>query len=158
MTGILGGLVGSAVGASAIATGGVVTTSGAYTYHRFSSGGTFQVVNGVGKTFEVLAIGKSGSRGTNTTSSATAGGGPGAGDVASSSFQLANGQYTVTIATIFGGSSNFGGLLTAGGGGNGGRSTAAATSGAGGGGGGAGSATTSLRTGCLLYTSDAADE
>ncbi|MDD5463776.1 MAG: IPT/TIG domain-containing protein, partial [Candidatus Moranbacteria bacterium] len=69
-TGFLGGGV--------VATGGTITTSGAYTIHTFTSSDTFSVTNGGEVEYLVVAGGGGGGTSSGT---ATGGGGGGAGDM-----------------------------------------------------------------------------
>ena len=73
-----------------VATGGSVTTSGAYTYHTFNSSGTF-VVNKT-YTMDYLIVAGGGSGGTGR-----AGAGGAGGYIATDSASIAPSSYTVTI-------------------------------------------------------------
>jgi hypothetical protein len=73
-----------------VATGGSITTSGAYTYHTFASSGTF-VVNKT-YTMDYLIVAGGGSGGTGR-----AGGGGAGGYIATDAASIAPGSYTVTI-------------------------------------------------------------
>lgn len=76
-------------GRTEAASGGIVTTSGGYTYHTFNSSGTF-IAN---RNLEVdsLVVAGGGSGGYDR------GSGGGAGGYLASSFSLANGSYLVTV-------------------------------------------------------------
>jgi hypothetical protein len=71
------------------ATGGNVTTSGAYTVHTFTANGTFQVTTG-SKDVEYLVVAGGGGGGTN-------GGGGGAGGFITSSLLVTTQSYAVTV-------------------------------------------------------------
>jgi len=74
-----------------IATGGTVTTSGSYTYHTFTSTGSF-VLGSTAKTIEYLIVGGGGG------GAYYAGAGGGAGGLIQSSFSgTANTTYTMTV-------------------------------------------------------------
>lgn len=72
------------------AVGGTITYASPYTYHTFTSSGTFQVTSGV-KSVDYLIVAGGGGGGQNN------GGGGGAGGVISSATSLSLGSYTVTI-------------------------------------------------------------
>jgi hypothetical protein len=57
------------------ATGGTITTAGAYTYHTFTSNGTFTVTQGSYQEIDYFAIAGGGAAGRNTASGGNAGGG-----------------------------------------------------------------------------------
>lgn len=78
------------------ATGGTVTTSGSYTYHTFTSSGTFQVIAG-SKTCEYLVIAGGGGGGGSGSSGSGPRGGGGAGGVLNGSFSAAAGSYSITV-------------------------------------------------------------
>jgi len=126
-----------------VATGGTVTTSGGYKYHKFTSSGTLSVTTG-GKV-EYLIVAGGGGGGTDQ------GGGGGAGGYISGLATLSSGNHSITVGGggaggpsvayrgIQGGNSSFGSIQTAiGGGGGGGLSER--NGGAGGSGGGGASA------------------
>jgi hypothetical protein len=73
------------------ATGGTITTSGGYTYHTFTTSGSFQV----NKTIAVDVLTVAGGAG----GGATRGGGGGAGGYLASSLQLSPQQYPVVIGS-----------------------------------------------------------
>ena len=163
-------------GGSVTATGGTITTdeSGAYTIHSFnnaSSPKTF--TTDTAQDVEILLI-AGGGAGSNDY-----GGGGGAGGViVHPSFAVSAGAHSIVIGTggasgtaipgPSGTNSTFSTLTAVGGGGGGGWSSVNGVNGGSGGGGGrgasngtAGSGTQTSPaggTGCLLYTSDAADE
>ena len=83
-TGFLGGGIN--------ATGGTVTTDGAYTVHKFTSSGTFTVTSGSGNV-EALVVAGGGGGGGNYSGS----GGGGGGVVYNSSFSVSAGSKTVTV-------------------------------------------------------------
>lgn len=118
------------------ATGGTVTTSGGYTIHTFTAGGTFQVTSGSADV-DVLVVAGGGPGGGDL------GGGGGAGGVKTGTVGVTVGSYTVTIGaggtTTAGGDSSALGI-TAHGGGPGGDNGQAGDPGGSGGGGGADSA------------------
>jgi hypothetical protein len=131
------------------ASGGVITTSGAYTIHKFTSTGTFEAFTGL--TAEYLVVGAGGGGGNGTSNVGYGGGGGGgvkssiAGDTGSlSSASLTAGNYTCTVGAggsptnlggFVGGNSSFAGFATAVGGGGGKSSGAGTANGAAGGGG-----------------------
>lgn len=129
------------------ASGGTVTTSGGYTYHTFTSSGTF-IVTGPAKTMEYLIVAGGGGGGGGQVSIAGGGGGGGAGGVKNSSLSVSANSYTITIgaggsggagtnvAGSNGGSSSFAGVSTTGGGGGAGHTGASGNNGGSGGGGG----------------------
>jgi hypothetical protein len=92
-----------------VATGGTTYTQGGYTYHKFTSSGTFTVVSGT-RTIEYLVVAGGGSGGTTTNGSFgngqyTASGAGGGGGVL-------NGTYTslnLTVTVGVGGTVNNGG-------------------------------------------------
>ena len=132
---------------SLTATGGTITTSGDYKYHKFTSSGTFAVsdVGNQTPTIEYLVVAGGGSGGP-------VGGGGGAGGVRTSSATATVNNYTVTVGAggatksygsggqaNDGSSSSFNGLSCTGGGGGGGITTSGEYHGrSGGSGGGAG--------------------
>lgn len=131
-----------------LASGGAQVTTGGYSYHKFTSNGTFTVTGAPATaTFEVLSIGGGGgsSNSYNGQVNITSGaGGGGAGGVALQSVNLTPGNYAVVVgagggSTSSGSASQFGSLTAAIGGGRGGSSysSVSPTSGGSGGGGGA---------------------
>ena len=79
-----------------VATGGTITTDGAYTVHKFTSSGTFQITSVTGGatcSVEYLVVAGGGGGGANH------GAGGGAGGFITSSFERGNGSYTVTVGT-----------------------------------------------------------
>jgi len=119
-----------------VATGGTITTDGAYTVHTFTAGGTF-TVTGSG-TVDVLAVGGGGGGGGNLRD----GGGGGGGFQYVTAHPVAAGAYAVTVGAggaphTNGGNSVFD-TITAYGGGRGGAYTSYIDNGADGGCGGGG--------------------
>lgn len=95
------------------ATGGTITSSGGYTIHTFTSGGTFTVTGSAN--VEVLVVGGGGNGGT-TNSDCLGGGGGGAGGLLyNSSFAVTAQAYPITIGGA-GGNSVFSTLTAIGGG------------------------------------------
>lgn len=144
----------ASLGATAKATGGMVTSDDTYIYHTFLASGTFTPTQSLSCDYLVIAGGGSGGR---SYSVSQAGGGGGAGGLlAATSYGVTATPYTVTIGA--GGASvstqatpgNYGsnsvfGAITATGGGRGGESAnqnGALTGGSGGGGGGTGGGNT----------------
>jgi hypothetical protein len=127
------------------ATGGTTTESGGYTFHTFTSSGTFQVTSGSGNV-ELLVVG--GGAGGGTGGTAGRGGGGAGGIVYSSAFPVSTGSYTVTVGgggapgadtsstSGNGVNSSFNTLVAIGGGGAGPHATAGTAGGSGGGGSG----------------------
>jgi hypothetical protein len=76
----------------ASATGGTVTTSGAYTIHTFATSSTFTIVAG-SKIVQYIVVGGGGSGGS------SAAGGGGAGGVLVGSMELTPGSYSVVIGS-----------------------------------------------------------
>ena len=119
------------------ATGGTITTSGGYTYHKFTSGGTFTPSGSM--SVEVLLVGGGGGGGTDR------GGGGGGGGVVTSTITVSGATSAVVGAGAAnggtGGNSQFSSLLANGGGygGGGKHSGAPVNGGTGGSGGGGGS-------------------
>ena len=72
------------------ASGGNVTTSGGYTYHTFTSSGTFTVISGQ-RSANVLIVGAGGGGGSRH------GGGGGAGGYIAQTMTLTAGNYTITV-------------------------------------------------------------
>src|ERR1700690_537169 len=75
-----------------VATGGTITTDGAYTVHTFTAGGTFQITSGSGNV-ECLVVAGGGGGGWGN------GGGPGGGAgglVYQAARAMVAGAYTVT--------------------------------------------------------------
>ena len=142
-------LVGGGAAPTCSATGGTITTDGAYTVHKFTSNGTFEITSVSGGatcnvTYLVVAGGGGGGRG--------AGGGGGAGGMRTSTLARGAGSYTVTVggggagATLTttkgstGDNSVFDTITSAGGGGGG---SSGSTVGVGGGSGGGGTGSSS---------------
>ena len=124
------------------ASGGTITTSGAYKIHTFTTSGTFTIASNPGsRTFEVLVVAGGGGGG----GSHGGGGGGGGGVVSSTGVVAPNGVYTITVggggtggsAPVAGNDSSALGL-TAVGGGRGGQETNAPGGNGGSGGGGSG--------------------
>ena len=129
-----------------VATGGTITTSGAYKIHTFTTTGntTFTLTSPASITAQVLVVGGGGAGG-----SAYVGGGGGAGGaVFNGSFTIASGSYTVTVGAggvrttagvgyvgPSGANSSFSSITGTGGGGGGSYMNVAATNGGCGGGG-----------------------
>lgn len=127
------------------ASGGVITTNGAYRIHTFTNSGTLTV--GIAGDVEVLVVGGGGGAGTGLSQpNASPGGGGGGGVIYTSSFSVATGPITVIVGAggypvhlengQQGGNSVFSTLTAIGGGGGGKGHTG--VGGAGGSGGGAG--------------------
>jgi hypothetical protein len=127
-------------GKTEVAAGGTITTSGGYTYHTFTSSGTFSANRNL--TVDVLAIGGGGGGGSQ------AGGGGGAGGVLyAESYYVGASTYSVVVGSGGSGSSSasvkgnnginssFSALSAIGGGGGGSNSSAAGANGGSGGGG-----------------------
>lgn len=135
-----------------VATGGTISYSGGYTYHTFTSGGTFTVLAGNLTTDIIVVAGGGGGGGSAQYSG---GGGGGGGAVINMTQSISAGSYAVTVgsgggagtASINGGNgtnSSFVnvGVITIqarGGGGGGGYQKSGSPGGSGGGGGGYGS-------------------
>ena len=130
-----------------VATGGdLITTSGSYKIHTFTTVGTSSfTINSIGSTpsIEYLIVGGGGAGGSNNNC-----GGGGAGGLIYNTASLSVGTYTITVGQSGsvasgvsngnnGGNSTFNGLIALGGGGGGG-STAGSNGGSGGGNGGGG--------------------
>ena len=127
--------------ATAIVSGGTVTTSGAYTIRTFTSSGTLTIGGGVTSVY-ALVVGGGGGGGADT------GGGGGAGGVLyAANFAVSNGSYPITIGQggvggtgsnngSNGGNTTFSTLTAIGGGGGGGARCASALLQGGSGGGG----------------------
>jgi hypothetical protein len=130
-----------------VATGGdLITTSGSYKVHTFTTVGTSSfTINSIGSTpsIEYLIVGGGGAGGSNNNC-----GGGGAGGLIYNTASLSVGAYAITIGQSGsvasgvsngnnGGNSTFNGLIALGGGGGGG-STAGSNGGSGGGNGGGG--------------------
>lgn len=133
--------------ALAVPTGGTVSTSGGYRYHKFTSSGTF--TNTVASlSVEHVIVAGGGGGGDNH------GGGGGAGGLISGSGTLSTGNFSVTVgaggsyghAPTSGGNSSFNGN-TANGGGSGGSGDPGQAPASGGSGGGAGGHSTPTFTG-----------
>ena len=133
------------------ASGGSVSTSGGYKYHKFTSSGTFTVTGDLGKTVEVLMVAGGGGGGRDDYSGGRGAGGGGAGGLISPTINNLQSSLTVVIGAggtnsgsngapgTQGGNTSVTGLTTAiGGGGGGSHSTVTnngiATSGGSGGG------------------------
>lgn len=125
----------------AVPTGGSITTSGGYRYHKFASSGTFTTYANFSKTVEYLVVAGGGGGGYDR------GGGGGAGGLLQSSTSISGASsHTVTIGGGGGGNqgtnqgygynSSFGSIATATGGGFGGNAGNAGGGGGSGGGGG----------------------
>lgn len=130
------------------ATGGTISTVGSYTYHTFTSPGSFALTSG--NVVEVACIGAGGGGGGADVAVAGGGGGGGGGVVGT--IVLNPGTYTVSIGGGGGGGSSAvantgGGTAGTNGGGTGGN--AGATGGSGGGGGGGG--WSGISTGSIYY-------
>ena len=137
------------------AVGGTVTYSDGYVYHKFTSSGTFEVIESV--TVDILVVGGGGGGGKGR------GGGGGAGQVMTASTLISSGSFGVVIGNggagrlnseddnntgYSGGSTTFNGLTAIGGGGGGSFWTAGAS---GASGGGTGSGTNPGGTGTAGY-------
>ena len=110
-----------------VATGGTMTTANGYTYHTFTTSGTFTLTsNPFNKTFDILVVGGGGSGGT-------LGGGGGGGVINSMAISVANGTFTITVGG--GGSNSVFSSYTAIAGGSGGGGGVGSNGGSGGGGG-----------------------
>lgn len=133
------------------ATGGSITTSGGYTIHTFTSGGTFEITGGYDNV-EYLVVAGGGGGGRDNQPARAAGGG-GAGAMLTGTIPRGVGSYTVTVGAggaggtsaagsacvgSNGGDSVFDTVTATGGGGGGGHSTVAQFVGANGGSGGGG--------------------
>ena len=124
------------------ATGGTVTTYGAYTVHTFTSSGTFAIDGGAGDV-DMLIVAGGGGGGASTADAA--GGGAG-GVLVASALSQEVGSYTVTIGAgggskANGADSSFSTYVAKGGGYGNNAAGAGNAGGSGGGGGGDGSAT-----------------
>jgi autotransporter-associated beta strand protein len=126
------------------ATGGTITTSGAYTIHTFTSSGTFTL--NIGGTVEYLIVGGGGG-GLGSDDNGEGGGGGGAGGVVYGSGTRTPGSYTVSVGAggaggiiegdaAKGSNSVFGTLTALGGGGSTRQEAVPATANAGGSGAG----------------------
>ena len=124
------------------ATGGTITTLGNYTYHTFTSSGTFEVTFG-SRQVEYLVAAGGGGGGRN------GGGGGGAGGFRTGTLSTTIGSYTVTVGAGGAGSTGtargstgsnsiFSSTTSNGGGGGGSRDGSQGTGGSGGSGGGGG--------------------
>ena len=110
-----------------IATGGTITTSSGYTYHAFTTSGTFVLSsNPMNKTFDVLMVAGGGSGGT-------IGGGGAGGVLLIRGITVSAGSYSMTIGG--GGSNSVFSTYTALAGGTGGGNGVGSNGGSGGGGG-----------------------
>ena len=96
----MGGGVGRG-GKKIVATGGNVDAlqpGNGYTYHTFTSPGTFEISNGNGVTFQMLLVAGGGGGGGRNANGSDGGGGGGAGGlIYVSGVPLANGTYNVVI-------------------------------------------------------------
>jgi len=111
------------------AVGGTVTYSDGYVYHKFTSSGTFEVIESV--TVDILVVGGGGGGG------ADVGGGGGAGQlITATSIAISNGSYAVTIGQGGLGGEGLGGAGSNGWGKDGTSSTFHSYTAVGGGGGG----------------------
>ncbi len=118
------------------ASGGTMTTSGAYTIHTFTSGGSFTVLNGSGSV-DYLLVGGGGGGGSAgaVTGTGGSGGGGGGGVKEISNLTVSQGApYTIVVGSGGSGAPNTGGPGLQGG--DGGASSAFGQSVSGGGGGG----------------------
>jgi hypothetical protein len=115
------------------ATGGTITADGNYTYHTFTSTGSFMPSEKI-KNAEILLVAGGGGGGGGTFTNANSGGGGGAGGVIA---YTGNTFYAGTSYTAVVGAGGTGGSTSVGIGSQGGSSTFAALSAVGGGGGGA---------------------
>lgn len=113
------------------ATGGTITESGGYTYHTFTSNGTFEIVSGDDATVDYVVVGGGGGGGGDDLNT-SGGGGGGGGQVQYSSDLLSIGTYAVVVGSggaggsahgSAGNTSSFNGLSSAGGSGGGGGGT-----------------------------------
>ena len=77
------------------AEGGTVTTSGLYTYHKFTANGCLDVTGKA--TIEYLLVGGGGSGGSDTKSRRDGGGGGGAGGYLCGSMEVGSGTYCVVV-------------------------------------------------------------
>jgi hypothetical protein len=73
-------------------TGGTITTSGSYRYHKFTSSGTFTVPSGYAGNVEYVVVAGGGAGGGNQ-----GGGGGGAGGLITGTQYYSSGSYSVTI-------------------------------------------------------------
>lgn len=78
------------------ATGGTITESGGYTYHTFTSSGTFEITAGDDSSVEYLVVGGGGGGGGDDLNS-SGGGGGGGGQVKTGTLTRGIGTYTVTV-------------------------------------------------------------
>ena len=115
--------------APASATGGTVTTSGAYTIHTFTGSGTFTVSGGSLSVDYLVVGGGAGGGGGN----GAGGGGGGAGGLLTGTTTVSSGSQAVTVGV--GGSAGAGSFSSATSGGNGGNSIFNSITALGGGGG-----------------------
>jgi len=143
----------SSSGGGALATGGTITTSGAYTIHTFTTGGTFTPSSNLNVEYLVIAGGGGG--GKPDYSGDAGGGGGGAGGLRTGALSVTATSYAITVGAggaggtgtpgvtgTNGGNSIFSTITATGGGGGGVAWTNANAGGSGGGGsyGGAGGA------------------
>jgi hypothetical protein len=115
--------------ATALPSGGTITSSGGYRYHKFTSSGTFTQT--LSKTVEYLIVAGGGAGGGGNSGTNRIGGGGGAGGLKNGSVSTTPQSYTITIGA--GGSGN-----TSNQGNPGGNSSALSVTSTGGGGGGSG--------------------
>jgi len=145
------------------ATGGVITTSGAYTIHTFTTNGTFTVSGAPIADASILVVGGGGSGGGGLTAVAHAGGG-GGGGILEGNMTIPSGTTTVTIGAggvgvaqrtqgNSGGNSSFGTYIAYGGGGGGGYISGGQSGLAGGSGGGGSGGMSSTNAGATTQTS-----
>ena len=97
MAGVLGGIIGSIQGVPAFtATGGTITTSGAYTIHTFTSNGNFTVSAGT-KTVEALVVGGGAGAQGSSSGSRRGGGSGGGGSVTTTSWTAVVATYAAVV-------------------------------------------------------------
>jgi len=132
-----------------VASGGTISTSGGYTYHTFTSSGTFVANRSLQADVLVVAGGGGGGRGETQTGTNAGGGGGGAGGYLATSLSISPQSYSVVVGSGgAGGAASTSGssgsnssaisLAAIGGGGGGENSVAGGSGGSGGGGGGVG--------------------
>jgi hypothetical protein len=124
------------------ANGGIITSAGGFTYHTFTSSGTFEVLGELSNAEYLVVAGGGGGGTVPYRSGLYAVGGGGAGGVIQASISIPLGQYAVTVGAgagwaSQGSDSSLGNLFSAtgGGGGESGVALAASAGGSGGGGG-----------------------
>ena len=123
---------------SQIASGGTVSVSGGYTYHSFTSSGTFEVFGEIAA-LECFVVAGGGGGGANSGSTVRVGGGGGAGGILLATVTAAAGSYAATVGSgggpvTSGSNSSLGSLAIATGGGAGGDEGTNAQNGGSGGG------------------------